>query len=367
MTEVNPCGWLQNAGATHTAAQMRTYLGALLGGVLSAGAITRTRGGVHPQLGVQLQVTANGTPNMSVNVATGVAFIPGTENGAQGTYFVENDATVNLSINTAPGAGLNRIDIVVAKVQDQFYSGATNAWSLAVVAGTAAASPSAPSAPNNAIILAQVFVGALVSSITTGNITDTRFYASTIGGPARCLSTARPSNPGAGDLIFETDTGRNQQWNGSSWFWPMGRGVIGGKQYTGGGNFAVGLTTTELLVNMDSGTVSLEPSRRFKINVKFKVNYGSTPQVLIMHIRDTNLAGTIRTEAVFDAANTGAGHTLEFSARYETTIAETKTFVVSGATQSGTVNLIGAGTSNPMWVEVEDIGPSGVITITATP
>lgn len=218
MTEINPCGWLQNAGATHTAQQMRTYIGSLLAGLQSAGQVARTKGGVHPALGGQFVVFQNGTPNMSVNVGSGVIFIPGTESTAQGVYVCENDGQVNLGIATAPGTGLNRIDLVVAKVQDSAYSGSTNAWSLAVVTGTAAASPSAPTPPPNSITLANVFVGANVTSITNGNITDTRPpYAAGLGGIARTISTAHPSAPSQGDFITETDTGNILRWDGTAW------------------------------------------------------------------------------------------------------------------------------------------------------
>jgi hypothetical protein len=164
---------------------------------------------------------------MTVNVASGVVFVPGTEVAAQGVYFCENDATVNLSIATAPGTGLNRIDLVVARVQDSFYSGGTNAWSLFVVTGTAAASPSAPTPPSNAVILAQIFVGANVTSITTGNITDTRYpYAAALGGISVARSTARPANPSQYETIIETDTGHMNQWNGAAWNWPEPHGII---------------------------------------------------------------------------------------------------------------------------------------------
>lgn len=219
MTEINPCGWLQLAGATHTAAQMRTYLGSLLSGYTASGAITRTRGGVHPGLGGKLLVTANGTPNMSVNVAAGVCYIPGTENVAQGVYFCENDNTVNLTISTAPGAGLNRIDLVVAKVLDQAYSGATNAWSLAVVTGTAAASPSAPALPNNSIALAQIAVGSNVTSIVSGNITDRRDLAAALGGLIPMLSTSQVSTSTVYDGCpgYFTDLDIPVVYNGSVW------------------------------------------------------------------------------------------------------------------------------------------------------
>lgn len=217
MAEINPCGWLQNAGATHTAAQLRTYTGSLLSSLFVSGSFSRTRGGVHPALGALLAVTQNGTPNMSVNVAAGAVYIPGTESTSQGVYFCVNDATVNLGITTAPGSGLNRIDLIVAKVQDSFYSGATDAWSLAVVTGTAAASPSAPTPPSNSVILAQVFVGSLVTSITNGNITDTRVFAAALGGILRCSSSARPTTPSVGDFVTETNTGNISRWDGSSW------------------------------------------------------------------------------------------------------------------------------------------------------
>lgn len=127
-----------------------------------------------------LVVTANGTPNMTVNVAAGEAVLPGTENAlSQGSYLVQNDATVNLAIAAADPTN-PRNDLVVAKVQDAAYSGATNAWTLAVVTGTPAASPLDPAAPANSLILARVRVNPAATSIVAGNITDLR-AASSVG------------------------------------------------------------------------------------------------------------------------------------------------------------------------------------------
>lgn len=124
-----------------------------------------------------MAVSQNGSPNMSVNVAAGLAVVDGTQDVLhQGSYVCLNDATVNLAISAADPTN-PRIDIVVAKVQDSQYSGATDAWSLAVVTGAPAPSPSAPAAPANSVILAQVAVAALASSITNANITDQRAFA----------------------------------------------------------------------------------------------------------------------------------------------------------------------------------------------
>lgn len=128
-----------------------------------------------------LAVTQNGTPNMSVNVAAGAVAIDGTESTTQGFYHFVNDATLNVAI-AAANATNPRIDLIVAKVQDAQYSGATNAASIVAVTGTAAASPVAPAAPANSVILAQVAVAALASSITNANITDVRTFA----GPPAC-------------------------------------------------------------------------------------------------------------------------------------------------------------------------------------
>lgn len=129
-------------------------------------------------------VTQNGTPNMSVNVAAGRAWVPGNAVGnitgfsfnTQGMYFALNDATVNLAI-AAANATNPRIDIVVLQVLDSQYSGTSNLAQLAVVTGTAAASPVAPAAPSNSITLAQIAVAANATSITSSNITDTRVYS----------------------------------------------------------------------------------------------------------------------------------------------------------------------------------------------
>ena len=215
MTAINPAGWFQNL-TTHTAEQFRSNMGAF-GNLPSAASSFRSLGGVHPSLGGQLAVVQNGTPNMSVNVGSGYAFVRGTEATTQGVYTCFNDATVNLVIG-ASDPSLNRIDLVVAKVQDAFYSGVTNAWSLVVVPGTPASSPSAPTPPNNALTLAQVAINAGVSTITNANITDKRVYFSAGGGTTLVISDSqRPAVPYEGTLIYELNTDRVLKYNGSNW------------------------------------------------------------------------------------------------------------------------------------------------------
>jgi len=206
MAAFNPPGWLQNAGATHTAVQMRNAVASLIAGV-TASADMRPRGGVNGSMGNKLQVTQTGSPSMAVIIKSGAAWVPGSENSTQGSYSVVNDADVTVSV-TAAHATLARIDLVCFKVQDSQYSGVADTCSLVVVAGTPSGSPAVPTAPNNSTILAQIAVGAAVSSITNANITDRRSYLAAAGGVITCTSTTRPAAGTIpfGQTIFELDT-----------------------------------------------------------------------------------------------------------------------------------------------------------------
>jgi hypothetical protein len=125
-----------------------------------------------------LAVTANSPAGMSVRVASGWAAIVGTTTTNMGVYTIFNDAQDTLTITTADPTN-PRIDLVCATVRDAFYSGANNDVIFQVIAGTPAGSPVAPALPANSISLATVAVGAAVTQINTGNITDTRIDVTT--------------------------------------------------------------------------------------------------------------------------------------------------------------------------------------------
>lgn len=125
-------------------------------------------------------VAAHGTPNMTVDVASGFAVVTGTQAAAQGAYQVYNDATVSVAI-TASDPTNPRIDIICLSIQDAQYSGGSNQAVLQAIAGTPAGSPVAPSAPANSLILAQVAVAALATTIVGGNVTDKRTLCGGLG------------------------------------------------------------------------------------------------------------------------------------------------------------------------------------------
>lgn len=162
MTLHNPPSWLQNG--SHPAENDRNTITAIAWyreGIIDA---------------ANLIVSPTGTPSMAVQVGAGRAIIKGTETATQGNYIAWNDGAINVAIATASPT-LPRIDLVVLTIQDSYYSGTNNQVIAQAVTGTPNASPVAPSAPNNSIILAQVAVAANATAITSGNITDKRTFA----------------------------------------------------------------------------------------------------------------------------------------------------------------------------------------------
>ena len=166
--------------------------------------------------GPDCAVTANGTPNMSVNVAAGQVFVPCTQSGVSDFYLATNAGSVNLAIAAADPTN-GRIDLIVARVYDAAFSGSLNKATVEVVTGTPSATPVAPAAPANSYVLAQIAVAHSVTSIVAGNITDLRVPATAVGGTIVCTSSARPANPRLGQTIFESDTLKRYVWNGSAW------------------------------------------------------------------------------------------------------------------------------------------------------
>lgn len=171
MTLLTPPGWLQNAGTVYTAQMMRYYSNL---GLLGSSSGLIPRGGVNLTVAGACQVVEDSpSPSMNVRVFSGVGAVPGSENAFQGAYPFMNDGIITLALS-ASHATLNRIDLVIVRVRDSQYSGGTNNVTIEVVQGANASSPSAPAAPANSLILAQIFVGATVTSITNSVITDRR-------------------------------------------------------------------------------------------------------------------------------------------------------------------------------------------------
>lgn len=211
-------------GQSHPAENARNFVAAMFGAPVAAlveGVSITTAGGAHGVVGAtDLAVSQNGGGNMSVNVAAGRAVIRSTEAASllAGAYTFLNDGTVNLVIAAADPTN-PRIDIVIAQVRDSNYSGASTDARLTVVTGTPAGSPAVPAVPDSCVVLAQVAVAALASSITNANITDKRTRAYALGGVAVCTSTTLPSGASLypGLMAYETDNKVYVWYDGTAW------------------------------------------------------------------------------------------------------------------------------------------------------
>lgn len=212
--------WVQNGN--YSATEDRMLLAALTGArhfvdLAPQAAPLLSAGGGHGVVGAtDLAVSQNGTPNMTVQVAAGVAFIRGTQQANQGVYLGGNDAAYSVAI-AAANATNPRKDLIVARITDTDYGAGASALVIEAVTGTAAGSPAEPTPPENSLVLALVDVPANDTAIGNAQITDRRTRANGLGGILPCLSTTRPNPATAGMVIYELDTGILALHNGTTW------------------------------------------------------------------------------------------------------------------------------------------------------
>ena len=213
-------------GQSHPAVNANNVTAAMFGvpvAAFAAAASAVTAGGGHGIIdAIDLAVTQNGTPDMSVNVAAGRAIIRsgGSSSLLQGCYAALNDATVNVSI-AASDATNPRIDYIVLQVRDSNYGESAADARLVAITGTPAGVPAAPSLASypNCVVLAQIAVAAAVTTIVTANITDKRTRANALGGILPCTTANRPTGASlhAGLTIFDLTEGKLFAYSGTAW------------------------------------------------------------------------------------------------------------------------------------------------------
>lgn len=118
--------------------------------------------------------------NMSVDVAAGEAYVQGDTNADEAQYYCRETGTLNATF-TASDATNPRIDRVVLEVKnDSEDSSGLNKARIRVIDGTPTGGATltnlsgAASVPSSCLLLANVLVGAGVTTITTANIQDRR-------------------------------------------------------------------------------------------------------------------------------------------------------------------------------------------------
>lgn len=148
----------QTRRAITTLLQRGASIGSVVGGVVGA---------------TDMQVTA-GT-GLQVLVAPGEAWVPGSSVSTQSGYYCRVTSSTALAI-AASSETNPRIDTVIAKNVDEAYAGSGNAFSVAVVTGTAesgatlANKKGAGSVPASSMVLAYVLVPAKAVAIEAADI-----------------------------------------------------------------------------------------------------------------------------------------------------------------------------------------------------
>jgi hypothetical protein len=195
LTETDPL-WMQNV--LYDGNEDRWLMEALASdGIVNAGDLKVTQ-------------RAAGT-NMSVDVAAGMIFVPGTDNPlTQGTYLCRLPSTKNVTLDAAPSAGTSRYDIIVAEVRDgQVNLGPNHDWQLRAIKGTAASTPIEPTLPPSVVPLARVTIASGTAAITNGMILDRRYFAKDWAvGASGNLPRGRPRS-----VVVETNTGAIKRGN----------------------------------------------------------------------------------------------------------------------------------------------------------
>jgi len=378
-----PPAWTQ--GGTYTAQSDRLTAQ----GIISGTGILGTS---------SLAVTAQVSPNMTVNIASGwAAILSSTSNN--GIYQIYNDAVVIATITTADATN-PRIDRVVATVTD-----GSNTVAFSVLAGTPAGSPTAPATPSDSISLATVAVAAGATSITSGNITDTRVVASSnfvtgvalplAGGTMTGALTLTPSTASVAPIklqssatLLSSATGGVIEYDGNTpYFTPNGSGTGGRGNLRSTFFYALnadrtltaGSTTAQSLFGVGL-PLAASTTYEVEMNIQTLVTTNSvTSNVLsILSSGTSNLTGFVI--GGVDASATAQNIFLSGSANvYTSTTASTKTGLItvkalirntSAATFTPQIKLSATNTTAfsvlaSSWIKVTPVGSSSVTAVGA--
>lgn len=175
------------------------------------------RSGVMPGPGTPLRVHQTGTASGSLLVDAGSAAVQGTTSATQGVYVGTNDAQITLAyLATYPADANPRKDLIVARIADDDYAGASNAFTIEVVKGTASGSPVDPTVPASSLVLARVNLPASATTVADAVIDDLRPYTVARGGILPIGSGAVPSGPFIGECVYDA-SGRLRVWDGAQW------------------------------------------------------------------------------------------------------------------------------------------------------
>lgn len=416
MTVLTPPGYVQ--GGTYTAKLDRVY-NTTTRVVSDASTQLRARQGFYTG---RAPVYANPSGwDITMGACAGV--VANTFASNSGDYELANDGTVQVTL-AASSPTLNRQDILGFQVKDNLFdaSGLNTAVPTVVQGANSAGASADPALPSSFIPVVRALVPAGSTAPTLQTLvryttndggllridsvahraeltpyTGLRIFRSDRGwdevydgsawrvlGVAICTTAAdrdtAVTNPRSGQLALTTDLDILWQYDGATLAWvPVHAiGVVGGRDITGTNNLGAAITTVETMpTNLNSGTQSLLPNRRYTVHARVKV-LATQFDDWVIRIREGTAAYTggapgnqIR-QFPWRTQSTPFGYTLDIFATYKTgAAAETRVFSVTGqagGAPAGTLQFLGGdtGDDNLVGVVVVDEGPASKVTVTAS-
>lgn len=230
----------------------------------------------------------------SVDVAAGAAWVEGdTNTSRQPTYRCINDATVNLGVSPDPSNP--RKVLVIIQIKDEAFTGTGREAELQALHGTPAASPSDPTLPDSALLLATLTVPAGAADSSAYTIADDR---------TRAFGLAMDAGADDGDVpAWDAALGR---WvptpsSGSIIYRRFDRSVINTT------------TETDLLddpatLSIAAGDMSTNKTLRLRAQIEFMNNSGANPTFTIRLKFGATTIFTMTTAALAAAVNANKGH-----------------------------------------------------------
>lgn len=179
-----------------------------------------------PRQGLLNQVATQvvtGTATMSYDVAACTPVLNRAAN--EGVYIMTLTGTTNVATSAAPGAGLSRWDLIYVMQHDPDKGDADNLAVVGVQEGTAATSPTKPTAdlPAGAYVLAEALVQSGATGTNTAQVAITQVwrYTALRGAPipVRSLTERDEITAAAMTMVRRLDIGGTpvQTYDGSIW------------------------------------------------------------------------------------------------------------------------------------------------------
>lgn len=308
-----------------------------------------SRAGVRPGVGSPLLVAASSGMNITVN--NGIAFAQGTASLDAGPYPVVLDATITLTVTTADPSN-PRIDNVCLTVVDNGDN--TSTFVVQIQAGTPASSPVAPTLPANSLLLATIQVAAGASSISSGNITDQRLFATALGGILLCSSSAQyPASGPSSQYLHDGTTGRLRRLNGAGGTVPPQTAPFAATNAQVTSSVTCTSTTKVLVASV---TVTTDGATKVKITASWPYVRANTANVgdnfYASLWRDTTQLKTLTMQRV-QTSTTAMDGTMVFTVDTPTAGTHTYALYVSNLGAAKSFSMVAGGTDGPIDLLVE--------------